>query len=62
MDIVLGIKVQDCVLVATSKAFARGISILKADDDKTIALNDHNLMAFTGESGDTGKKVPIQSY
>ncbi|ODV97825.1 hypothetical protein PACTADRAFT_47676 [Pachysolen tannophilus NRRL Y-2460] len=53
MDIVLGIKVQDSVIVATSKAATRGISILKDTDDKTRALNEHNLMAFTGEAGDT---------
>lgn len=53
MDIVLGIKLDDCVLIATSKAFTRGISILKATDDKTRKLNKHNLLAFTGESGDT---------
>lgn len=39
--------------MATSKAFTRGISILKATDDKTKILNDSNIMAITGESGDT---------
>lgn len=53
MDIILGIRVQDCTIIATSKAFTRGISVLKATDDKTRQLNAHNLMAFTGESGDT---------
>ncbi|AOA60942.1 20S proteasome subunit beta type-4 [Komagataella phaffii CBS 7435] len=53
MDIVLGIKVSDGVVIATSKAATRGISILKDTDDKTRDLSDHNLMAFTGESGDT---------
>ncbi|CDK25524.1 unnamed protein product [Kuraishia capsulata CBS 1993] len=53
MDIVLGIQVEDSVIIATSKAFTRGISVLKTTDDKTRVLNDHNLMAFTGESGDT---------
>ncbi|GMM28532.1 proteasome core particle subunit beta 4 [Martiniozyma asiatica (nom. inval.)] len=53
MDIVLGIKLSDCTLIATSKAFTRGISILKATDDKTKQLNPTTLMAFTGESGDT---------
>lgn len=53
MDIVLGIRVQDCTIIATSKAATRGISILKDTDDKTRVLNSHNLIAFTGESGDT---------
>lgn len=53
MDIVLGIRLKDSTLIATSKAFTRGISVLKATDDKTIDLNEHNMIAFTGESGDT---------
>ncbi len=32
----------------------RGATILKAQDDKTRLLNKHTLMAFSGESGDTG--------
>ena len=32
----------------------RGATILKASDDKTRELNDHTLMAFSGEAGDTG--------
>ncbi|CAI5759816.1 unnamed protein product [Candida verbasci] len=53
MDIILGIRVSDATLIATSKAATRSISILKDDDDKTRELNKHNLIAFTGESGDT---------
>ncbi|ODV84830.1 hypothetical protein CANARDRAFT_8401 [[Candida] arabinofermentans NRRL YB-2248] len=53
MDIILGIRVKDSVIVATSKAFTRGISILKDNDDKTRTLNQFNLLAFTGDSGDT---------
>lgn len=53
MDILLGIKVQDSVILATSKAVTRGISVLKADDDKTRELTPRSVMAFTGESGDT---------
>lgn len=53
MDIVLGIKVKDAVIFATSKAVTRGISILKDNDDKTRELNTRTLMSFTGESGDT---------
>lgn len=32
----------------------RGVTILKASDDKTRQLNKHTLMAFNGEAGDTG--------
>lgn len=53
MDIVLGIKVKDAVIIATSKAATRGISIIGEKDDKTRKLSDHTLIAFTGESGDT---------
>ncbi|KAH3687755.1 hypothetical protein WICPIJ_001262 [Wickerhamomyces pijperi] len=53
MDVILGIKLRDCVIIATSKAATRGISVLRADDDKTRQLSEHSLMAFTGESGDT---------
>ncbi|SCU84059.1 LAFA_0D07822g1_1 [Lachancea sp. 'fantastica'] len=53
MDIALGIRVKDSVIVATSKAVSRGISVLKADDDKTRQLSEHNLMAFNGEAGDS---------
>ncbi|KAK6203588.1 nucleophile aminohydrolase [Scheffersomyces amazonensis] len=53
MDIILGIKVEDGTIIATSKAATRGISVLKDSDDKTRALNARNLIAYTGESGDT---------
>lgn len=53
MDIILGIKVQDCVILATSKAVTRGISILKDTDDKSRQLSPHTLMSYTGEAGDT---------
>lgn len=53
MDIILGIRVQDAVILATSKAVTRGISILKDTDDKTRQLSPHTLMSYTGEAGDT---------
>ncbi|AET37506.1 proteasome core particle subunit beta 4 Ecym_1264 [Eremothecium cymbalariae DBVPG len=53
MDIILGIRVQDSVILASSKAVTRGISVLKATDDKTRQLSPHSLISFTGESGDT---------
>lgn len=49
----LGITGKDFTLVAASKAAMRGVSILKASDDKTRKLNKHTLMAFSGEAGDT---------
>lgn len=53
MEVVLGITTKDSVLIGTSKAFVRGVSVLNATDDKTVQLNPHSLMAFTGEAGDT---------
>lgn len=53
MDIILGIRILDATIIATSKAATRGISVLKDTDDKTRKLNTHNLIAYTGESGDT---------
>lgn len=53
MDIILGIRVQDSVILATSKAVTRGISILKDSDDKTRELSPHSLMSFSGEAGDS---------
>lgn len=53
MDIILGIRLGEATLLATSKAATRGISILKDTDDKTRVLNAHNLIAYTGEAGDT---------
>lgn len=53
MDILLGVTTKDSVLLVTSKASARGITVIKATDDKTRVLNNHTLMAFSGEPGDT---------
>lgn len=53
MEVLLGITGKDFTLIAASKAAMRGATILKASDDKTRALNDHTLMAFSGEAGDT---------
>jgi len=53
MEVLLGITGKDFVLIGASKAAMRGISILKEGDDKTRNLNDHTLMAFSGEAGDT---------
>ncbi|KAL9104076.1 MAG: hypothetical protein Q9163_000928 [Psora crenata] len=53
MEVLLGFTGKDYVIVAASKAAMRGATILKASDDKTRQLNKHNLMAFSGEAGDT---------
>jgi len=54
-EVLLGITGKDFTIIAASKAAMRGATILKASDDKTRLLNEHNLMAFSGEAGDTGK-------
>ena len=54
MEVLLGLTGKDFTLIAASKAAMRGVTILKATDDKTRELNKYNLMAFSGEAGDTG--------
>jgi 20S proteasome alpha/beta subunit len=56
-EVLLGITGKDFTIVAASKAAMRGATILKASDDKTRELNDHTLMAFSGEAGDTGTTI-----
>ncbi|RAL08985.1 proteasome core particle subunit beta 4 [Aspergillus homomorphus CBS 101889] len=53
MEVLLGITGKDFVILAASKATMRGPTIIKAEDDKTKQLNKHNLIAFSGEAGDT---------
>ncbi|KAL4906512.1 hypothetical protein BDW74DRAFT_150574 [Aspergillus multicolor] len=53
MENLLGITGKDFVILAASKAAMRGPTILKAEDDKTKQLNEHTLVAFCGEAGDT---------
>jgi 20S proteasome subunit beta 4 len=57
----LGITGRDFTLIAASKAAMRGITIMKATDDKTRQLNKNTLMAFSGEAGDTGR-YPVPPY
>ncbi|VVT54723.1 uncharacterized protein SAPINGB_P004219 [Magnusiomyces paraingens] len=52
MDVLLGITTGDAVILATSKAAMRGISVLKSDDDKTRNLTSTSSLAFSGEAGD----------
>ncbi|TAQ84369.1 hypothetical protein B7494_g7304 [Chlorociboria aeruginascens] len=52
-EVLLGLTGKDFTIIAASKAAMRGATILKAADDKTKSLNNHTLMAFSGEAGDT---------
>lgn len=53
MEVLLALTGRDYTLVAASKAATRGATILKSSDDKTRILNPHNLLAYSGEAGDT---------
>ncbi|ORY38121.1 N-terminal nucleophile aminohydrolase [Rhizoclosmatium globosum] len=53
MEVLLGITGKDFVLTASDATVARGIVVQKRGEDKSRALNKHNLMLFTGEAGDT---------
>lgn len=53
-EVLLGITGADYTIIAASRAAMRGATILKASDDKTRILNDHCIMAYSGEAGDTG--------
>lgn len=57
MEVLLGITGKDFTLIAASKAAMRGATVLKATDDKTRQLNSQNLMAYSGEAGDTGTHI-----
>jgi 20S proteasome alpha/beta subunit len=60
-EVLLGIAGKDFVILAASKAAMRGPTVLKAEDDKTRQLNKNTLMAFSGESGDTGRTLLLRS-
>ena len=65
MEIVLASQGKDYVLTytpfrtwltipsATSKATVRGVTVLNQTDNKSRSLNQHNLLLFAGEAGDT---------
>ena len=38
---------------ASNKATVRGVTVLNQTDDKSRILNQHNLLLFAGEAGDT---------
>lgn len=53
MDILLGLQAKDAVLLVTSKALSRGISVMSTNDCKVASVNKHSALAFSGEPGDT---------
>ncbi|KAI8923850.1 nucleophile aminohydrolase [Entophlyctis helioformis] len=53
MEVLLAITGKDFVLTAADDTSARSIVIMKKGEDKSRALNDHTLMLFSGEAGDT---------
>ncbi|KAJ3338394.1 Proteasome subunit beta type-4 [Gonapodya sp. JEL0774] len=52
METLLGIVGKDYVILAADAVSARSIVVMKRGEDKSRALNNHNLMMFTGEPGD----------
>ncbi|KAJ3210388.1 Proteasome subunit beta type-4 [Entophlyctis luteolus] len=53
MEVLLGITGKDFVLTAADSTAARGIVVQNRGEDKSRALNAHNIMLFSGEPGDT---------
>jgi len=53
MEALLGITGDGFALLASSRTAVRGITILKSSDQKTRVFNEHNVVAFSGEAGDT---------
>jgi len=53
MEVLLAIRGANFVLCASNKAAVRGVTVIKDTDDKTRKLNDHNLVLYSGEAGDT---------
>ena len=53
MEALFGIVGKDFVAVTADKLNVKSIMVVKSDQDKTATLNDHVLMAYSGEPGDT---------
>ncbi|RKP14825.1 nucleophile aminohydrolase [Piptocephalis cylindrospora] len=53
MEFLIGITGKDFVLTITDTTQARGITVMKHDEIKSMSLNPHSLMLYSGESGDT---------
>ncbi|PRT54407.1 putative proteasome subunit beta type-4 [Wickerhamiella sorbophila] len=52
MDILIGLQTANEVILVTSRAISRGVSVLKHDDNKVVKLNSYTAMAYSGEPGD----------
>lgn len=48
----MGIKGKDFVMVCSDTSAAQQIITIKHDEDKIIPIDDHKLMATSGEPGD----------
>lgn len=53
METIVGISGKDFVVLAGTTAISRSIVMMKNDFDRIFQLDDHKLLAFTGEPGDT---------
>lgn len=53
MECLFGITGKDFTLLAADTTAARSIVVMKGTEDKTRTLNDHTVMVFSGEPGDT---------
>ncbi|CAG8506299.1 498_t:CDS:10 [Dentiscutata erythropus] len=53
MEFLIGITGKDFVLTAADTSAARSITVMKSTEDKSCDLNKHNIMLYSGESGDT---------
>jgi 20S proteasome subunit beta 4 len=53
MEVLIGVQGPGYVLLASNLNQVRGITVMKPDDDKSRTLNDHNLLLYSGEAGDT---------
>lgn len=52
MDILIGLQTANEVILVTSRAISRGVSVLKHDDNKVVRLNSNTALAYSGEPGD----------
>lgn len=55
MDSIFAIKGKDFVLVAQETTVCYSIFKLKPDEDKTVSLDDHLLMAMAGDTSARGQ-------
>ncbi|GKT28613.1 putative multi-domain containing protein [Aduncisulcus paluster] len=57
MDSLLGIRGKDFVILACSMQAARGITVQMTEYDKIAKIDDHKMLAVTGEGGDSQQFV-----